>query len=113
MSSGKRTKHIKAKYFFVADKVAQGEVEVKHIPTNKMWVDINTKPKQGLGFRINRSELMNCDVDLDGMRDVEKKPEDHDRGMIDEVTTKITPQPQNCNTGVSPKTSGDKVRILG
>jgi hypothetical protein len=64
MSSGKRTKHIKAKYFFVADKVANGKVVVKHVPTDKMWADVNTKPKQGLGFRVNCSQLMNCDMDL-------------------------------------------------
>ena len=63
-SSGKRTKHIKAWYFFVADKVADGEVMVKHVPTDKMWADMNTKPKQGLAYRTDRSYMMNCDVDL-------------------------------------------------
>eukprot|EP00804_Cyclotella_cryptica_P004107 CCRYP_019109-RA/>CCRYP_019109-RA protein AED:0.39 eAED:0.39 QI:0/0/0/1/0/0/2/0/169 len=53
MSSGKRTKHIKAKYFFFADKVAQGKIKVKLVPTEKMWADMNTKPKQGLPFCID------------------------------------------------------------
>eukprot|EP00804_Cyclotella_cryptica_P001128 CCRYP_008414-RB/>CCRYP_008414-RB protein AED:0.57 eAED:0.57 QI:0/-1/0/1/-1/0/1/0/240 len=64
ISSGKCTKHIKAKYFFVTDKVADGDVIVKHVPTNKMWADMNTKPKQGLPFRTDRSYMMNCDVDV-------------------------------------------------
>lgn len=69
MSSGKRTKHIKAKYFFVTDKVAEGDLEIKYIPTEKMWADMNTKPKQGLPFRVDRSQMMNCEVDLDDAHD--------------------------------------------
>ena len=33
MSSSKRTKHIKAKYFFITDKIEQGEVKIEHLPT--------------------------------------------------------------------------------
>ena len=47
MSSSKRTKHIKAKYFFITDKIEQGEVKIEHLPTERMWIDVNTKPKQG------------------------------------------------------------------
>eukprot|EP00804_Cyclotella_cryptica_P023105 CCRYP_000347-RE/>CCRYP_000347-RE protein AED:0.29 eAED:0.21 QI:0/-1/0/1/-1/0/1/0/371 len=65
-SSGKRTKHIKAKYFFVTDKVADGDVVIKHTPTETMWADMNTKPKQGKAFRVDRSYMMNCPVELDG-----------------------------------------------
>jgi hypothetical protein len=34
-SSSKRTKHIKMKYFFVKDKVDDGEVKIEHLPTEK------------------------------------------------------------------------------
>ena len=64
MSSSKRTKHIKMKYFFVTDKIEQGEVVVEHMPTDKMWIDVNTKPKMGRPFRVDRSMIMNCPVDL-------------------------------------------------
>ena len=64
MSSSKRTKHIKSKFFFVKDKVDQGEVTIHHKPTDEMWIDVNTKPKQGRPFRVNRSHIMNCPVDL-------------------------------------------------
>ena len=60
MSSSKRTKHIKAKYFFVTDKVAQGDVVIEHKSTNDMWIDSHTKPKQGTPFRLDRSYVMNC-----------------------------------------------------
>ena len=62
--SSKRTKHIKNKYFFVTDKVAKGEVVIAHKPTKEMWIDVNTKPKKGTPFRVDRSLLMNCPVNV-------------------------------------------------
>ena len=64
MSSSNRTKHIKAKFFFVTDKVEQGEVVIEHKPTEQMWIDVNTKPKQGTPYRVDRSEIMNCPVEI-------------------------------------------------
>ena len=49
-SSSKCTKHIKVKYFFVKDKINQGEIVVEHCFTEQMWMDINKKPKQGIVF---------------------------------------------------------------
>jgi len=63
LSSSKRTKHIKMKYFYIKDQVDQGEVKIEHKGTEDMWVDILTKPKQGKAFRRNRAKLMNCPVD--------------------------------------------------
>jgi hypothetical protein len=37
MSSGKRTKHIKAKFFFIKDRVDDGEIKVLDCPTGDMW----------------------------------------------------------------------------
>ena len=64
MSSSKRTKHIKYKYFFVTDKVAKGEVVIEHKPTKEMWIDVNIKPKQGTPFKIDRGYLMNCPINV-------------------------------------------------
>ena len=35
-SSSKRTKHIKAKYFLIKDKVDREEITIKHFPTNQI-----------------------------------------------------------------------------
>jgi len=64
-SSGKRTKHIKSRYFFIKDKVDSGEAEIKRCPTDLMWSDVLTKPKQGRPFRVLRSELQNVPIDYD------------------------------------------------
>jgi hypothetical protein len=44
VSSFKRTKHIKAKYFLIKDYYDAGEIGVKFYPTDKMWADVLTKP---------------------------------------------------------------------
>ena len=42
-----------------------GEVTVEHRGTKEMWSDILTKPKQGIGMRQDRANLMNCPIDYD------------------------------------------------
>ena len=54
MSSGKKTKHIKAKFFFIKDIVDDGEVKVLDCPS-----------EQGTEFREMRAELMNRDVNYE------------------------------------------------
>ena len=63
MSSSKRTKHIKARYFFVKDKIEDGDLEVQYCPTEQMWTDVLNKPEQGTPFRKDRAALMNVPVD--------------------------------------------------
>jgi hypothetical protein len=62
-SSTKRTKHIKVKYFYIKDKIEQGEIALEHCPTDQMWTDINTKPKQGAVFREFRGQVMGIPAD--------------------------------------------------
>jgi hypothetical protein len=65
MSSGKKTKHIKTKFFLIKDRVDDGEIRVIDCPTEVMWADIMTKPLQGTAFRVMRAELMNCPVNYE------------------------------------------------
>ena len=62
ISSSKRTKHIKAKYFFIKDCYDAGEIHVKFCPTDEMWADVLTKPLQGQKFRDMRAFLQNKTV---------------------------------------------------
>ena len=50
LSSGKRTKHINIRYFFIQDRVSNGEITLKHCPTDQMLADYFTKPLQGWKF---------------------------------------------------------------
>jgi hypothetical protein len=47
VSSSKRTKHIKAKYFLIKDYYDAGEIDLRYCPTDSMWADVLTKPLQG------------------------------------------------------------------
>jgi len=63
VSSSKRTKHIKAKYFFVRHYNSTGEVDLQYCPTDQMWADVLTKPLQGKKICLMRAFLMNCPID--------------------------------------------------
>ena len=39
-SSGKRTKHIKARYYTVKDTVDRGDLEIEWCPTEEIWADV-------------------------------------------------------------------------
>ena len=59
MSSLKKTKHIRHRFFSIKDRVESGDVEIKYEPTGSMWRDMLAKPKQGSGVRKFRGHLMN------------------------------------------------------
>ena len=57
-SSSKRTKHIEIRYYYVADRIAKGDLAVVWCPTDKMIADYLTKPLQGKMFIRFRDVLM-------------------------------------------------------
>ena len=63
MSSLKKTKHTRHRFFLIKDRVDSGDVEIKYMPIGSMWCDILTKPKQGSTFRKFRGHLMNIPQD--------------------------------------------------
>ncbi len=63
-SSGKRTRHINIRYFFVTDRIATGEVKVEYCPTGEMLGDFFTKPLQGVLFKKFRDHVLNLNGDL-------------------------------------------------
>jgi hypothetical protein len=56
----KKTKHIRAMFFFIKDRIDSGEIRAVHCPTEEMWEDVLTKPLQGKAFRVMRSKQMIC-----------------------------------------------------
>ncbi len=59
-SSRKETKHIRATFFFIKDRIDFGDIREVHCPTEEMWAEVLTKPLQSKAFRVMRSKLMNC-----------------------------------------------------
>ena len=58
-SSGKKTRHIDIRYFFIADVAAQGKARVEYCPTDEMLADFFTKPLQGSKFLKFRDTILN------------------------------------------------------
>ena len=58
-SNSRKTRHIKAKFFFIKDKVDSQEVKNVDCPAGVMWEDVLTKPLQGAEFRKMSDQLMN------------------------------------------------------
>jgi hypothetical protein len=61
-STQERTRHIQTRYYFIKDRVGNGELQLVYTPTESMVADILTKPLQGELFRRLRRELLNWDT---------------------------------------------------
>jgi len=81
-SSGKRTRHINIRYFFVNDRVEAGEVSIQYCPTGDMIADFFTKPLQGTLFRKFRDQIMNIHPSTDSLPDC--------RSVLGELNTRDT-----------------------
>ena len=57
-----RTKHIDVRHHFIRDHVAKGDIDLKHVRTDKQVADIFTKPLDEKTFCRLRSELNILDV---------------------------------------------------
>jgi hypothetical protein len=57
-SSSKRTKHINIRYFFITDRIANGDLSIEWCPTLDMIGDYMTKPLQGALFCKFRDLIM-------------------------------------------------------
>jgi hypothetical protein len=82
-SSSKRTKHINVRYFFVKDRIDKGEIRLQHCPTEEMWADMNTKPRQGKSWCLFRSKLMGIDIDYNDDLEGQRR-EERDRKLKEE-----------------------------
>jgi hypothetical protein len=57
-SSGKRTRALNIRFFFLTDQVEKGNVQIEYCPTNDMVGDFHTKPLQGEKFRRFRGAIL-------------------------------------------------------
>ena len=57
-SSGKRTRHIDIRYFFVKDRLQSEGIKIHHCPTELMVADFFTKPLQGGLFSKFRDVIL-------------------------------------------------------
>ena len=57
-SSGKRTRALNIRYFFLTDQIAKGNLSIEYCPTTEMIADYMTKPLQGKLFEKFRKLIM-------------------------------------------------------
>ena len=62
MSSGKRTRHLDIRFFFVTDNIGKRHLQVDYCPTDNMIGDFFTKPLQGTKFTKFRGLIMGSDL---------------------------------------------------
>ena len=58
-----RSRHIGIRYFWVCERVSDGQVVVEHLGTEHMYANLLTKPVQGAQFVREREELINWKAD--------------------------------------------------
>ena len=58
LSSSQKTRHINVRYFFIKDKIENGDIEVIYCPTGEMLADYFTKPLQGKQFEQFRERIL-------------------------------------------------------
>ena len=75
-SSGKRTRAINIRYFFLTDQIEKGNLHVEYCPTGDMWADYMSKPVQGNLYLKFRNALM-------GYND--RHSNDDDRSVLEET----------------------------
>jgi hypothetical protein len=58
-SKSDRTRHMNIRYFWLKERIDDGEVNIEYLPTDQMIADILTKPLQGSKFAELRTLLLN------------------------------------------------------
>jgi hypothetical protein len=94
-SSGKGTRHIYIRYFFITDRIARKEVGIQYCPTKEMVADYFTKPLQGELFYKFRDQIMGV-VPMNNIGD-------HRSGLGHKVTNSVTPKKAAQSTRVQTK----------
>jgi hypothetical protein len=92
-SSGKGTRHINIRCFFITDRIARKEVAIQHCPTKEMVADCFTKPLQGELFHKFGDQIM-------GVVPVDTIIGDH-RSVLDDMSDNHSPsaRPKRANAG--------------
>ena len=58
-ASSERSRHIAIRYFWIKERVDEGEIKIEHLATELMPANILTKPLQGEQFKAERFMLTN------------------------------------------------------
>ena len=57
-SSGKQTRALNVRYFYITDQIQRGNVRIEYCPTDEMTSDYLSKGLQGMKFTRFRKQIM-------------------------------------------------------
>lgn len=98
-SSGRRTRHINIRYFFIHDRIDAGELSVAYCPTGDMVADFFTKPLQGTLFKKFRDLIMNINPSSQRQQDC--------RSVLGNMDARDMQDVQDARTDVQPSTDDE------
>ena len=123
MSSSKKTQHIKTRYYFITDHIAQGKMGLVYCPTDAMVADYLTKLLQGTKFQKFCAMIMNYQdpaLELMSQECVGASPLDvnlEEKDLLDSESansTKETPAQVQLSPGTKdPKELRNKTNLMG
>jgi hypothetical protein len=98
LSSGMKTKHVTAKFFFIKVRVDDREIKVIDCPAEEMWADVLMKPLHGMAFRTMQAVLTNFLINYKDNEEVQSgKPRlrPDDKSVL---TKKMVSWKKDCTT---------------
>ena len=87
------SKHVDIKYFWSTDRIRNGNINVKHCPTDKMIADYMSKPTQGKLFHTFREVIMgwkHISVLFDALSPTEERVGENDNLAVGAKKPKMT-----------------------
>jgi hypothetical protein len=61
-SYSNKSRHIRAKYFYIVEQLSEGSIAVVPTPTDEMISDGLTKPLNGKMFKLHRERVGVCEI---------------------------------------------------
>ena len=116
-SSGRRTRHIDIRYYFVTDRIKKGDLRVEYCNTDDMTGDFFTKPVQGSKFRKFQGIVLNLPPEKSDNRSTAAQECVGKRSYADVVRTGVSHNPMTHAavpfTDLTNKTTADnKLSLL-
>jgi hypothetical protein len=88
-------------------------VTIEHCPTEQMWTNINTKPKQGQVYRVFRGHVMGIPADYKDSDYAGKVPLSPDMSMLPMTKAQLASQECVGENQLSPTTDRPRVDVIG
>ena len=98
------SRHVAIKYFWCTDRIKNGNITVKHCPTEKMIADYMSKPLQGKLFHTFRNVIMGW-VHISTLFDIFSTPKERVGNNVNNGNSVVAPNPKRMTYVEAAKTA--------